>query len=87
MEHLEGLGDVVAEENVLRPPTVEEVIREAQISVAKMNQHDGTTVTLLQFVTPFKQYTFLLNDPACEHIAENIKPSKVVRATLADLPK
>lgn len=64
-------------------PAIEEVIKVAQINVRKVNDE----VTLLAFITPFKQMTFVLDQEACKFVAEQLNPSKIVPATLADLPK
>lgn len=64
-------------------PPIEEVIKTAGINVRKVNDE----ITLLAFITPFKQMTFVLDHEACKFVAEQLNPSKIIPATLADLPK
>lgn len=67
-------------------PAVEEIVREAALSVQKIPTQEGGLVTLLRFITPFKLYTFQLDERGAELLSNAVRPSKVIPATLADLP-
>ncbi len=90
MTELKGIGEVeeiqVQEHQQVPLPAIQEVIKESIITLEKNPTPQGT-MTLLSFVTPVKQYTFVLSDEACELISENIRPSRIVPATLMDLPR
>lgn len=73
-------------EGVQMTPFSEEVIRQAAFGVQKINTPDGP-VTLLQFITPVKAYTFSLDDGAAEKLSNLVKPTRVVPASALDLQR
>lgn len=66
-------------------PPVEELVRQAAVNINRFDTPNGP-VTILQFITPFKIYSFQLDNKACEGISDALRPSKIVPATLLDLP-
>lgn len=83
---LEGIGqveEVSAQEQQVVPP--EEIVRPSGFGVRKMDSPVGTRI-ILTFVTPFKNYTFDLDEEAAKVLSENVLPSPIVRATPLDLP-
>lgn len=66
------------------PPPIEEVVHFAHLNVNKVQTPQGT-LTLLQFLTPFKTYTFKLDDDAAKLVSDAIRPSGIKVANLGDL--
>lgn len=67
-------------------PPVEEVISQAGFGVQRFDTPQGA-LTVLQFVSPFKVYTFKLNDDGAEALADAVRPSRVVPASALDLSR
>lgn len=67
-------------------PPVEEVISQAGFGVQRFETPQGP-LTVLQFVSPFKVYTFKLSDEGAEALADAVRPSRVVPATALDLSR
>ena len=67
-------------------PPIEEVILPGAMNVVRHQTPNGQ-LTLLQMITPFKVYTFKLDDNAATKLSDGVRPSGLVRATPGDLPK
>ena len=86
MTELEGIGNVqeVPVEPNFIPPPVEEFIK-VIVAMDVKKRDDGFTV--IYFHSPFKTYVMVVNDDICNYLIENIRPSRVKLATLADMPR
>lgn len=82
---LEGMEEAPLSEFPFPIPPIEEVISQAALNVKKVRLEDGSTMTMLHFITPFKIYTFRMNDEACAGLSDAIRPSGILRANVADL--
>ncbi len=74
----DGMEEVPMEIGI---PPIEEVCRAAAINVRKMDTSQGQ-LTFLQFITPFKMYTFQLDHAGAEALSDAVRPSKIIPATV-----
>lgn len=68
-------------------PDVDTVIKQAAINVMKGTDNNGNPAVLLQFITRSMMYSIQLSGEAATALSDELRPSGLVRATAADLPK